>query len=414
MEHSNDIKHAGGSWKKGFLTIAGGQTVSLIGSSAVQFSLIWWLASETSSPLMMSLAGILAFLPQLLLGPFAGVWIDRLSRKTVMICADLFIGLVATVFAIAFFLVEPPYWSACIVLGVRAVGNVFHMPASQAAIGMLVPPDQLVKANSWSQFLMSGAFMLGPVIGAAMYAALPMPIILLSDLAGAVVASITVAVVKIPEINREHAVRAGFLHEIKEGFTVFARDKKLLIVTVFTAVCMVFFMPLNVYYPLMSSSYFKLSAWYASLVEFTFAFGMMLGAAVVGKIVIKNKLRTTHFGLMAIGLFCFFGGILPNSMTGFWLFIAACLLLGASGNLYNVPFIAYMQETVPHESQGRAFSLMNTLFSVTMPVGIAIAGPVAEKFGVPFWFSVSGVAIVIASLLSFMLTQLKKPVKQQS
>lgn len=80
-------------WKQKFLTIAAGQTVSLIGSSAVQFSLIWWLASETGSPVMMALSGLVAFLPQILLGPFAGVWIDRLKRKHVAIAADMFIGL---------------------------------------------------------------------------------------------------------------------------------------------------------------------------------------------------------------------------------------------------------------------------------------------------------------------------------
>ena len=89
-------------WKKKFFTIAIGQTVSLIGSSAVQFAMIWWMAIETDSPLMMSLAGLVAFLPQLILGPFAGVWIDRRKRKTVVIAADLFVGLVAAAFAIVF------------------------------------------------------------------------------------------------------------------------------------------------------------------------------------------------------------------------------------------------------------------------------------------------------------------------
>ena len=87
-------------WKQKFLTIAAGQTVSLIGSSAVQFALIWWLASETGSPLMMALSGLVAFLPQIFLGPFAGVWIDRLKRKYVAIAADMFIGLTAVVFAV--------------------------------------------------------------------------------------------------------------------------------------------------------------------------------------------------------------------------------------------------------------------------------------------------------------------------
>nr|WP_217267223.1 MFS transporter [Thermanaeromonas sp. C210] len=178
---------------------------------------------------------------------------------------DLFIGLIATIFAISFFIWTPPYWSACVVLGVRAIGSVFHMPAIQAVVPMLVPQEELVRANGWSQFLQSGAFIVGPILGAAMYAALPLPIILLSDLVGSVVASISVAVVKIPEIKHGKQTRRDFIGEIKEGIAVYLSDKKLSIVTLFMAVSMVFFMPLASFYPLMTSDYFKATAWHASL-----------------------------------------------------------------------------------------------------------------------------------------------------
>ena len=65
------------SWKQKFLTISIGQMASLIGSSAVQFSLIWWIASETGSPIMMGLSGLAAFLPATLLSPAAGIAADR-------------------------------------------------------------------------------------------------------------------------------------------------------------------------------------------------------------------------------------------------------------------------------------------------------------------------------------------------
>jgi len=112
-------------WRRKFLTIAVGQTVSLVGSSAVQFAMIWWMAKETASPMMMSMAGLVAFLPQLILGPFAGVWIDRMRRKYVVIAADLFIGLVAAGFAVFFAAGSPPVWTVCLVLGIRAVGRYF-------------------------------------------------------------------------------------------------------------------------------------------------------------------------------------------------------------------------------------------------------------------------------------------------
>jgi DHA3 family macrolide efflux protein-like MFS transporter len=82
-------------WRKNYLTILSGQTVSLIGSSAVQFALIWWLTNESKSAIMLSVAGLSSYLPQLFLGPFVGVWLDRLKRKYVVIFADLFMGLVA-------------------------------------------------------------------------------------------------------------------------------------------------------------------------------------------------------------------------------------------------------------------------------------------------------------------------------
>ncbi len=390
------------SWKQRFLIITIGQTISLIGSSAVQFSLIWWIASETASPLMLSFSGLLAFLPQLFLGPFAGVWIDRLERKTVIICADLFTGIIAMIFAIFFLLGNPPFWVACVVLGIRAIAGVFQTPATQSIIPVLVPKQQLVRANGWSQFMQSGSLLLGPALGAAMYAALPIPIILLSDLVGALVASATILIVKIPEVKLEPQQGPHLFKEIKEGISIFYKDKKLCIITLAAAICMIFYMPLSSFLPLMTSSYFRATVWHASVVQFGYAGGMMLCSVLAGAYGIqKDKLLIAHIGLLGIGLSTFFCGILPNNSMGFWAFAVLCTIIGASGNLYNIPYIAYMQETIPHELQGRAFSIMNSLMSATMPLGLVIAGPVAEVLGVKSWFFISGIAFIIITTISF-------------
>ncbi|MEL7567467.1 MAG: MFS transporter [Dehalobacterium sp.] len=391
-------------WKRDFFTIAGGQMVSLIGSAAVQFSLIWWLASETASPIMMSIAGVFAFLPQLIFGPFVGVWVDRLNRKTVIIAADLFIGMAAFVFALFFLFGSPPYWSVCVVLGIRAVGNVFHSPAIQAAVPMLVPQQELVRANGWSQFMQSGAFLLGPVLGAAMYAALPLWIILLSDLAGALVACVTVALVKIPDPERHTQQRPHFFHEMKEGAAAIWQDRKLFIVTAATLLGMVFYAPLSTFYPLMTSDYFRADAWHASMVNFGYAVGMMLCAIFLGRFgTIKNKFPVIHMGLLGMGTSSLLCGLLPAGMVWFWVFAALCALLGASSNLYNIPYVAYIQETIAPDRMGRAFSLIGSLSSGTMPLGLLIAGPIAENKGVSLWFFVSGVVLLLLTLISALL-----------
>ena len=382
-------------WKQKFFLITAGQTISLIGSSAVQFALIWWLASETDSPMMMAMAGLVAFIPQIILGPFAGVWVDRWKRKTVAICADLFLGVVALAFAGVFALGSPPYWTVCLVLGIRGAGGVFHTPAIQAIIPQLVPPDHLIWANGWSQFLQSGAFMLGPVLGAALYAACPMPIILLTDMLGAVIASGALALVKIPEIERTDARLPNFLEEFKEGFRALRADRQLFALALCAGLCMVFFLPLSSYYPLMASSYFAVSAWHGSVVELVYAAGMMITAFLFGSVLkVKRPLHVAYLGLVGMGVSSLACGLLPSHMWAYWVFAAACFFMGASGNVYGIPFMAYLQQTIPPESQGRVFSMIGTLSSLAMPLGLLLSSPVAERFGVPVWFLVTGIGVL--------------------
>ncbi|MFV0528196.1 MAG: MFS transporter [Lachnospiraceae bacterium] len=388
-------------WKLKFATIISGQTVSLIGSSAVQFALIWWLAVKSDSALVMALSGLFAFLPQALLGPWVGVWIDRLNRKRIVIIADMFMGIVAFFFALSFYFSTPVYWLAYLVIGVRAVASVFHSPSIQAIVPLLVPKDELVRANGWSQFLQSGALMLGPVLGALMYAALPMHIILATDLLGAIVACITMGVTKIPELPVKGTSASNFLYELKDGALVFIQDKKLGAITIITTLCMVFFMPLASYYPLMTSSYFNGTAWHAGLVELLYAVGMMAASLLVGlRGAIKQKFFMIHLGLLGIGVTALACGLLPPSMSYFALYTIFCCIMGACGNLFNIPYVAYIQETVALEKQGRTFSLMGSLISLSMPAGLLLSGPIAESKGVAFWFFLSGIAVILLTLIS--------------
>lgn len=396
---------ANGSWKRSFFIIASGQTISLIGSSAVQFSLIWWLASETASAMVLSLAGLFAFLPQLLLGPFAGVWIDRLKRKTVIISADLFIAFAAGIFALLFLFGQPPYWAAYAVILMRAVGSVFHTPAIQAAVPMLVPSEKLMRANGWNQFLQSGAFMLGPVLGAAMYAALPLPLIMLTDVLGAAIACLSVALVKIPDPPRTDFRAPHILREMKEGAIVLLNDKKLFAVTIAATLCMVFYLPLSSLYPLMTSSHLSGTAWHAGIIELVFALGMMISSAIVGAYGdIKHKFRMIHLSLTGFGIVTLLCGLLPANISVFWIFAVLCGLMGAGGNLYNIPYMSYLQQTIPPEAQGRVFSLITSLMCLAMPVGLIIAGPVAQAQGVAKWFLIAGIAMTVITLISAKLT----------
>lgn len=391
------------NWKTKYLFIIAGQSLSLIGSTAVQFSVIWWLSTTLGSPIILAFASIAAYIPNILLGSFVGVWLDRLNKKYVIIAADVFTGVISVIFALTFYLGTPTVWMTLFFLGLRAIGGVFQSPAIQAVVPSIVPKDQLIQANAWDQFLQSGALMIGPVLGAVMYAALPLPIILFSDLAGAVIASISLMPVKIPYIVRVDDNPMGFVREWKEGLQIFLMDKRLFVLTLSAAICMIFFMPITAFYPLMTSDYFQGTACEASSVELLYSAGMMSGTFVINRFGNKlqyNAICVAFIGLFGLGSTTLISGFLPKSDEAFWIFAFMCFGMGISAVFYNIPYIAYIQETIPSIYHGRAFSLLNSIISLTMPLGLLVAGPLSEIKGIQFWFSFSGIMIVSITLIA--------------
>lgn len=385
----------------------------MIGSAAVQFTLIWWIASETDSALMLGLAGLAAYLPMLFLGPLAGVLADRLNRKLICICSDMFTGLTAVIFAIFIRNGEIDNRMVLLVLFVRGLSSTFQSPALQAIIPQLVPPEDLVKANGWTRMLVSGSFMLGPVLGGLMYANLPLPMILLTDLLGAIVASIMLAIVHVPQLAMAKREKSRFWGEWREGIRVFRDDRILMRLMIIDASCMIFIQPIASFYPLMTSSYFNLGPSHGSAVDAAYAVGMMLSAILLSSVVkVKNKINTALIGMLGIGFVMNIGGMMPPVMWGWWVFLIMCGLMGAFANVYGIPFVAYMQEAVPQEKMGRVFSVLGMESSVTMPLGLLLASPIADRVGVHVWFMISGLAVVCITLVGFRFVTNKAAQRQ--
>ena len=378
------------------MIVALGQAVSMLGSHGVQFALIWWLAEKTSSPLMLGISGLVAYLPMTLFSPLAGIAVDRYNRKFISIFSDMAMGAVAMIYAVILSFFDLPVWTVFVMLCVRGIGSTFQQPAIQSIIPQLVPKDQLIKTNGWLQLLNSGSFLFGPVIGASLYAIFPMSFVLMSDVVGAVLASTALAVVKIPELEKTEREEQHFIAEIKEGLQVFKNDRSLFYIVIAEALCMFFYAPLSSFYPLMTSDYFKLSAMYGSVVELSFAIGMMASSLLFSSVLkISRKIRVSFIGLFGMGVMSLLCGIIPPAYTGWFFFAGGCICLGASGNVHTIPLTAYMQENISPEKMGRAFSVLTLISSVTMPVGLLFSSPIAEKAGVNVWFFISGLCMIL-------------------
>ena len=391
-------------WKKQFAIIYAGQAFSLLGSAAVQFAVIWWLTVQTGSAITLTVASIISFLPNLLLGPFAGVWIDRYNRGKVMIAADGLVALSSVILGAAFLIMDiPPVWFIYTVLFLRGLGNTFHSPAIQSAIPLLVPAEMLTKAGGWGNLVSSISNMLGPVLGAALMGVFSIASIMLVDISGAIFAIVCLLFVKIPDVPQS-AEKPNFCEDFRQGISAMKKNKPLMAVLPSYLLATIIYMPLGALFPLFVYNYFGGNAWHNSVVEFVFASGLLVSSLIMG---VWGGLRKRFLMIsLAIGLqgtAILVSGALPQS--GLWAFVVCAFFMAAAGTIFNVPYMAYIQESTPPEVMGKVFSLLMTAMTVAMPIGLLVAGPAVEAVGVDTWFFWSGVAMIGAAILCCVINR---------
>ncbi len=391
-------------WKRQFYTIYAGQALSILGSSAVQFAIVWWLTKKFDSGNVLSYAMIAGFLPGIFLSPFAGVVVDRYNRKTVMIAADGLVALSSALIGVAFFMMDtPPMWMVYGALFVRGLGSTFHSPAMQAAIPMLVPEDMLMKAGGWGNLIVSGGTLLGPVLGAFLMTVLPIAPIMLVDILGAVFAIGALLFVRIPDIPAA-AERPRVLQDLLDGFRAIRANRPLSAVMLPMVLAALAYMPLAALYPLLVSAHFMGEAWHNGVVEFSFAAGMTASSLVMGLWGgSRKRFLMISLSIAALGLTSLLSGALPPE--AFWLFALICFPMGATGTFLMVPLNAYVQSTVPPEQMGKVFSLMMSLMSLAAPLGLVVSGPLSDAIGVDKWFLYSGAALMVIALYGYLATR---------
>ena len=395
------------SWKRTFFTIQSGQAISLITSSALQMALIFYLTEKTNSSMTLALATLVGFLPQGVLGLFIGGWIDRHSRKRIMIGADLFIAAVSALLAVISAFLDPPVWVVLAILFLRSIGSAFHTPSINAVTPLIVPTDKLAKCTGYIQSLQSVSSIVSPALGALLYAQCTLTEIIALDVVGAVIASIAVMLVKIPNIDVANIPQSeGVLAGAKEAYRILAQQKGLLTLLWMGALYMFAYMPINALFPLISMNHFGGTTWHVAMSESVFAAGMLLGGIVLGVWGgFQRKTTTVLLSIAVMGIALLIAGVLPAS--GFIAFVVCCAIMGFSAPFYGVQTAIY-QEMVSPEYLGRVFSLSLSTVSLAMPLGLIAAGCFAHMTGVETWFAISGIFLAGIAVVGAVLPSIKE------
>lgn len=390
-------------WFKTYIYIWIGQFVSLLTSSAVNFAVIIYLSLHYKSAEVLAFAGIAGLLPQAIIGPFAGVYIDRWDRKKVMIYADAFIALCTFLMSFAFVEGEANLIFVYALLVCRSLGQAFHTPAMQAIAPLIVPEDKLLKVSGINQMLQSVSMIAGPAVGTLAITFLPISKVLYLDVIGACLAIVSLLFVTIPKLTKQSEDNdiSTVLTDLKLGFAEIQKNKGLYMLFVYAMLTTFFVMPVAIMYPLLTIEHFAGGKWEMSVIEVVWGAGMLVGGGIlsawqgsISKVVLVNAMH------IFLGLTFVFSGWISGEL--FWVFVAITTLGGIGLSFFNASFMTIIQEEVKPEFLGRVFSMYFSFAIIPSVIGLLFTGWIADEIGVVNAFIISGLAMCLVGLLSFL------------
>ena len=376
------------------------QAVTLLGSSIVQFVIIWYVTLETSSGGWVALLSAAAYIPQFLISFFAGVWADRYPRKLLIIAAD---GAIA-VATLAFVLLLPQisqnetiYVALVVISVIRSLGTGIHAPAVNATVPQLVVEEHLMKFNGINATIQSVVQFAAPAIAGS--------ILTWGSFRGALMVDVVTAMVGIGLLSaivipfEERTETAPVFAEMQEGIRYAAKDrflgKLIMLFGLFIFLCV----PAGFLATLFVSRYYGDTYFHMTLVEVIGFLGMMAGGLLISTWGgFKRHTKTLLVGMVSFGLLAILMGLANN----FYVYLVLMAVYGVALTMVQTASTTLLQENSTPEMSGRVFGLFGAAYSSFLPIGMVVFGLLADRISMRLLMVVSGgLLILMAAVMPF-------------
>jgi MFS family permease len=392
----------GNLWKNSnFLKLWAGQTVSVFGSQITVLALPLLAANILqATPQQMGILGFVQFIPWLLVGLFAGVWVDRLQRRPIMLTADILRAMLLALIPLAALLgwmrMEYLYLIGFFV----GICNVFFDIAYVAILPSLVSREQLVEGNSKLQTSLSASDMAGPGLAGLLVQAVSAPIAVGLDALSFAVSALSLAWIKIQEslpptpVKRPtvlkqawDGMRISLRHPLLRGFIGCSTTGNLFI---------------NIHLAVYILYLTRELSLQPAVIGLIYTFGGVGG--VIGASIADRLVRFLGTG-RAIVLSQVFHGLCMTALPLAALVQPTVPLLalihavwGLTSATYAIPALSLRQIMTPDHLQGRITASQRVLMLGVSPLGFLIGGFLGEWIGLWPTLLVGGVGLIFSNL----------------
>lgn len=385
-----------------FVLFVTGQATVTLGNAMATVALSFAVLAATSSLTATGLVLAARIVPLVVLLPIGGVLGDRLPRRLLMAGANtlrmlsqalLAVGLLADVVGL-------PALLALSVLG--GVGEALFTPAYNSLTPSLVPPDKLGDANAVLNTLRSGANVAGPALASVLVAFISPAAVLLVDAASFLPSILTLLLLRVPD-RVVRTERTSILTDLRHGWGAFTAHTWVWVITVqFTLFNLLLWGPYLVLGPATAAREYGGAGPWGIVLALYGAGAVIGGLSLVGRTPRRPLLVATLATLTWTAPSAALALVAP-----IWVVAAAAAVAGASSAVFNTLFFTTLQRRIPPESLSRVMSYVTFGAYSVGPLGLALAGPIAEATSIPTVLAVGVIWQLLASTVVIALPSVR-------
>lgn len=361
------------------------------------WALYWHIRLLTNQPIAVSGLGLVRFIPVLILSLFAGLIADRFNRQKLAIVTQIMLGLVALVFGLLTYFGNITLWQIYALSVIQSIAITFDLPARQALIPNLVPKDELPNAFSLNSISVNVGAILGPALSGLVIAYVGLQwVYWLNAISYIAVVIALIAMGPIQTSVEKKSMRIDIMAaDIREGIR-FIRQSPIILSSMILDFFASFFSSANTLLPFVAKDILHVGA---------IQYGWLSAAQSMGDVsvalVISQKTKILKQGIILSVAVMIFGGatIIFGLSTGFWLTMAALILMGAADGISTIIRNTVRQMQTPDELRGRMVSINQIFFKGGPQLGEMESGIVAQALGVPTAIVTGGLGCIVAAWL---------------
>jgi len=395
--------------RSNYIILIFGRLISGLGSSVFSFAFGLYILDITNSAIKFSFIISIYIITGIIVNLFTGVFVDRYNKKWIMVLTDILSGVIALFFLLLFLYMPKKFYIFVLFLIAISFFQSIFVLAINSSIPNLVDNNNIARANSILQIINSIINIIGPVIGALLYKALGLNLILIINGISLIAAGI-IEIFLVYNTIDEKTDNINYFNDIKSTYKYLLSNEILIFFFITTVIINFMHLPLLfVVIPYINYNIIKISGLQLAFVQASCAVGIILGALFITfskvshKILIK-KIFTLSF-IQAVLIILWIFPVFPifQSNNKWYItfgFSIILILFGIANSIQIIPIISYFQKNIPENLRARLFGVFTAALYISTPAGLWLYGFLLEDVKWIYIIITSGLLYIAVSLFA--------------